>query len=64
MTKPVGQSIKEFITDFGWPRIIIFIFVVILFIIANQPKNTAQQDTNKRHKSANQNVAGSYAESV
>jgi simple sugar transport system permease protein len=26
--------VKEFITDFGWPRLIIFFFVVILFIAA------------------------------
>lgn len=34
MNKDVGQSMKEFITDFGWPRIIIFFFVVVLFILA------------------------------
>ncbi len=34
MNKDIAQSIKEFVTDFGWPRIIIFIFVVILFITA------------------------------
>jgi simple sugar transport system permease protein len=27
-------KVKEFITDFGWPRLIIFFFVVILFIAA------------------------------
>ncbi|GHV77656.1 ABC transporter [Spirochaetia bacterium] len=30
----VNARIKEFITDFGWPRLIIFFFVVALFITA------------------------------
>ena len=30
----VVRSIKTFIADFGWPRLIIFFFVVILFICA------------------------------
>ncbi|MDR1446495.1 MAG: ABC transporter permease [Treponema sp.] len=29
-----GKRIREFINDFGWPRFIIFFFVVILFIAA------------------------------
>lgn len=28
------RNIKEFVTDFGWPRIIIFLFLVVLFIVA------------------------------
>jgi simple sugar transport system permease protein len=30
----VNGRIKEFVTDFGWPRLIIFFFVVALFITA------------------------------
>jgi simple sugar transport system permease protein len=30
----VNGRIKEFVTDFGWPRLIIFFFVVALFIAA------------------------------
>jgi simple sugar transport system permease protein len=30
----VQDRIKTFVTDFGWPRLIIFFFVVILFLIA------------------------------
>jgi simple sugar transport system permease protein len=29
-----GKKLREFITDFGWPRLIIFIFVVVLFLAA------------------------------
>ncbi|MCX7024493.1 MAG: ABC transporter permease [Spirochaetes bacterium] len=28
------RSAKQFVTDFGWPRIIIFIFLVLLFVAA------------------------------
>ena len=28
------RNVKQFITDFGWPRIIIFIFLVLLFVVA------------------------------
>ncbi|MDR0487555.1 MAG: ABC transporter permease [Treponema sp.] len=28
------EKVKEFIADFGWPRLIIFFFVVVLFILA------------------------------
>lgn len=31
---PIVDKIKQFVTDFGWPRIIIFIFLVALFIAA------------------------------
>jgi simple sugar transport system permease protein len=34
MNRNIRTTIKEFITDFGWPRLIIFFFVVILFIAA------------------------------
>jgi simple sugar transport system permease protein len=30
----INARIKEFVTDFGWPRLIIFFFVVALFITA------------------------------
>ena len=30
----IQKKIQGFITDFGWPRLIIFFFVVVLFIIA------------------------------
>ena len=30
----IRGKIKAFITDFGWPRLIIFFFVVVLFIVA------------------------------
>ena len=30
----IQDKIKTFITDFGWPRLIIFLFVVVLFIVA------------------------------
>jgi simple sugar transport system permease protein len=34
MSDNVNDRIKEFVTDFGWPRLIIFFFVVALFIAA------------------------------
>jgi simple sugar transport system permease protein len=34
MKEDIRTRIKEFITDFGWPRLIIFFFVVALFIAA------------------------------
>ncbi|QQO10406.1 ABC transporter permease subunit [Breznakiella homolactica] len=34
MSDTVKLRVKEFITDFGWPRLIIFFFVVALFIAA------------------------------
>jgi simple sugar transport system permease protein len=34
MNDTFNSRVKEFITDFGWPRLIIFFFVVILFIAA------------------------------
>jgi simple sugar transport system permease protein len=34
MSQDIHAKIKEFITDFGWPRLIIFFFVVALFIAA------------------------------
>jgi simple sugar transport system permease protein len=34
MRGDITAKAREFITDFGWPRIIIFFFVVILFIAA------------------------------
>ena len=33
-TASVQESLKTFVTDFGWPRLIIFFFVVVLFIVA------------------------------
>ena len=30
----IGEKLKTFVTDFGWPRLIIFFFVVLLFIAA------------------------------
>ena len=30
----IQEKIKTFVTDFGWPRLIIFFFVVILFMVA------------------------------
>jgi simple sugar transport system permease protein len=34
MNTDISKKINAFITDFGWPRLIIFFFVVILFIAA------------------------------
>ncbi|MDR1107555.1 MAG: ABC transporter permease, partial [Spirochaetaceae bacterium] len=34
MNSPMNTKIRDFITDFGWPRIIIFFFVVLLFVAA------------------------------
>jgi simple sugar transport system permease protein len=31
-SKSFGERVKEFVADFGWPRLIIFFFVVALFI--------------------------------
>jgi len=33
-TDTIWEKIKDFIADFGWPRLIIFFFVVILFMVA------------------------------
>ena len=33
-TGTIQEKIKAFVTDFGWPRLIIFFFVVILFMVA------------------------------
>jgi simple sugar transport system permease protein len=30
----IQDRIKSFVTDFGWPRLIIFFFIVVLFIVA------------------------------
>jgi simple sugar transport system permease protein len=34
MNDTFNSRVKEFITDFGWPRLIIFFFVILLFIAA------------------------------
>jgi simple sugar transport system permease protein len=33
-TDTIQDKVKAFITDFGWPRLIIFFFVVVLFMVA------------------------------